>query len=127
MVSTEEIEREDSTLNSSRYVLPPIGEDVPPLAEAVAAFKQALAEARAAEDRLRRVLVEDRWLEQPVRSVHDVGERNGYAEAMLAKSEFQREALNLSAEECIELVVGLWDSLVPGGDSGPRLATGLGS
>ena len=63
VVSTEEIEREDSTLNSSRYVLPPIGEDVPPLPEAVAAFKQALAEARAAEDRLRRVLVEDRWLE----------------------------------------------------------------
>ena len=41
----------DWTLNISRYVLPPIGEDIPPLPEAVAAFKQALADARAAEDR----------------------------------------------------------------------------
>ena len=63
VVSTEEIEHEDWTLNISRYVLSPIGEDVPPLPEAVAAFKQALAEARAAEDRLRRVLEEDGWLE----------------------------------------------------------------
>ena len=63
VVSTEEIEREDWTLNISRYVLPPTGEDVPLLPDAVAAFKQALAETRAAEDRLRRVLVEDDWLE----------------------------------------------------------------
>ena len=63
VVSTEDIEREDWTLNISRYVLPPIGEDVRPLPEAVAAFKQALAEARAAEDRLRRVLEDDGWLE----------------------------------------------------------------
>ena len=62
VVSNEEIEREDWTLNISRYVLPPIEEDVPPLPEAVAAFKQALLEAREAEDRLRRVLVEDGWL-----------------------------------------------------------------
>ena len=62
VVSTEEIEREDWTLNVSRYVLPPIGEDIPSLPEAVAAFKKALAEARAAEDHLRRVLVEDGWL-----------------------------------------------------------------
>ena len=33
---------------------------------------------------------------------------------MLAKSEFQREALNLSAQERIELVDELWDSLTPG-------------
>ena len=51
------------TLNISRYVLPPVGADVPPLPEAVAAFKRALAEARAAEDRLRRVLAKDGWLE----------------------------------------------------------------
>ena len=62
VVSTEAIAREDWTLNISRYVLPPIGDEVPPLPEAVAAFKQALAEARAAEDRLRRVLEEDGWL-----------------------------------------------------------------
>ena len=63
VVSTEEIEREDWTLNISRYVLPPVGDDVPPLPEALAAFKSALTEARSAEDRLRRVLVEDGWLE----------------------------------------------------------------
>ena len=62
IVSTEEIEREDWTLDISRYVLPPVGEDIPALPEAVAAFKQALQEARAAEDRLRRVLEEDGWL-----------------------------------------------------------------
>ena len=33
---------------------------------------------------------------------------------MLAKSEIQRKALNLSAQERIELVVELWDSLAPG-------------
>ena len=43
-----------------------------------------------------------------------MGERNGYAEAMLAKSEIQKEALNLPAQERIELVVELWDSLAPG-------------
>ena len=32
----------------------------------------------------------------------------------MAKSEIQREALNLSAQERIELVVELWDSLAPG-------------
>ena len=63
VVSTADIEGEDWTLNISRYVLPPVGEDVPPLPEAVAAFKQTRAEERAAEDRLRRVLAEDGWLE----------------------------------------------------------------
>ena len=33
---------------------------------------------------------------------------------MLAKSEIQREALNLPARQRIELVVELWDSLEPG-------------
>jgi type I restriction enzyme M protein len=58
----DEIEAEDWTLNISRYVLPPIGEDIPPLPQAVVAFKEALAEARAAEDRLREVLVKGGWL-----------------------------------------------------------------
>ena len=43
-----------------------------------------------------------------------VVERNGYAGTMLAKSEIQREARNLPAQERIELVVELWDSLAPG-------------
>ena len=62
VVSLDEIKAEDWTLNISRYVLPPVGEDIPPLPEAVAAFKQAVAEARAAEDRLREVLIEGGWL-----------------------------------------------------------------
>ena len=33
---------------------------------------------------------------------------------MVAKSEIQREALNLPAQERIELDVELWDSLAPG-------------
>jgi len=63
VVTLDEIEEEDWTLNISRYVLPPIGEDVLPLPEAIDAFKTALAEARAAEDHLRTVLAEGGWLE----------------------------------------------------------------
>ena len=44
------------------YILPPIGEDMPPLPEAVAALKDALTEARAAEDHLRTVLTKGGWL-----------------------------------------------------------------
>ena len=33
---------------------------------------------------------------------------------MLAKSDIQREALNLPAQERVELVVELWNSLAPG-------------
>ena len=62
VVTLEEIESEDWTLNISRYVLPPIGEEIPPLPEAVAAFKQALSEGRAAEASLREVLVEGGWV-----------------------------------------------------------------
>ena len=61
VVGLDEIRDEDWTLNISRYVLPPIGEDIPPLPVAVAAFKEALAECRAAEGRLREVLTGN-WL-----------------------------------------------------------------
>ena len=63
VVSLDEINKEGWTLNISRYVLPPIGADIPPLPEAVVKFKQALVEARAAEDYLRTVLTEGGWLE----------------------------------------------------------------
>ena len=63
VATLDEIEKEGWTLNISRYVLPPIGEDIPPLPEAVAAFKTALADARAAEDQLRKVLTEGGWLQ----------------------------------------------------------------
>ena len=57
-----EIEKEGWTLNISRYVQPPVGDDIPPLPHAVESFKAALAEARAAEDNLRKVLVDGGWL-----------------------------------------------------------------
>ncbi len=62
VVSLREITAEDWTLNISRYVLPPIGEEIPPLPEAIAAFKQALSECRGAEDRLREVMTDGNWL-----------------------------------------------------------------
>jgi type I restriction enzyme M protein len=62
VVTLDEIKAEDWTLNISRYVLPATGEEIPPLPVAVAAFKDALAECRAAEDRLREVLTEEGWL-----------------------------------------------------------------
>jgi type I restriction enzyme M protein len=62
VVSLDDIKAEGWTLSISRYVMPPVGEDIPSLPKAVAAFKQAVAEARAAEDRLRDVLTEGGWL-----------------------------------------------------------------
>jgi type I restriction enzyme M protein len=63
VVSLKEIEQEGWTLNISRYVLPPIGADVPPLDEAIEAFKESLVRCREAEDHLRQVMVEGGWLE----------------------------------------------------------------
>lgn len=62
VVGLDEIEQEGWTLNISRYVLPPIGADIPPLPEAVAAFKNALLKCREAEDQLRTVMLEGGWL-----------------------------------------------------------------
>ncbi len=47
VATLDEIKKEGWTLNISRYVVPPIGQDIPPLPEAVEAFKTALADARA--------------------------------------------------------------------------------
>jgi type I restriction enzyme M protein len=62
VVSHDDIAAEDWTLNISRYVMPPVGGDILSLPEAVATFKQAVAEARTAEDRLRDVLTKGGWL-----------------------------------------------------------------
>ncbi len=62
VVALKEIENEGWTLNISRYVLPPIGADIPPLSEAVAAFKDALARCREAEEALRCDMEEGGWL-----------------------------------------------------------------
>ena len=61
--SLDEIKEEDWTLNISRYVLPPIGEDIPPLDVAITDFKAALEQARAAEENLRNVMQEGGWLD----------------------------------------------------------------
>jgi type I restriction enzyme M protein len=63
VVSVEEIKAEDWTLNISRYVLPPIGEDIPPLPEAIADFKAALARVLEAEDKLRELMQDGGWLD----------------------------------------------------------------
>lgn len=62
VVELAEIEKERWALNISRYVLPAIGADIPPLPIAVSAFKDALAKCREAEDELRRVMGEGGWV-----------------------------------------------------------------
>lgn len=62
IVGLDDIKAEDWTLQCSRYVVQPVGEDIPSLSESVAAFKQAVTEARAAEERLRDVLTKGGWL-----------------------------------------------------------------
>ena len=60
----DDIAPEDWTLNISRYVLPPIGKDIPPLPEAIADFKAALQRCREAEAQLQQVMVEGGWLNE---------------------------------------------------------------
>ena len=64
VVSVEEIMEEDWTLNISRYVSPSIGEDIPPLDEAVRDFKLALKRCRQAEESLRQLMIEGEWLHE---------------------------------------------------------------
>ena len=63
VVSLDEIKAEDWTLNISRYVLPPLQEDIPPLPNAIAAFKDALIRCREAEERLAEVMTEGEWMQ----------------------------------------------------------------
>lgn len=63
VVGLDEIEQEPGTLNISRYVLPPIGKDIPPLPEAIADFKAALERVREAEEALRREMEDGGWLD----------------------------------------------------------------
>ena len=63
VVSLDEIKAEDWTLNISRYVLPSLQEEIPPLPDAIAAFKEALTRCREAEERLAQVMTEGGWLQ----------------------------------------------------------------
>lgn len=62
VVSLSDIAKEEWTLNISRYVLPPLQDDIPPLPEAITAFKDALARCRSAEEKLAQVMAEGGWL-----------------------------------------------------------------
>jgi type I restriction enzyme M protein len=44
--------------------LPQVAEDIPPLPDAVADFKKALAEVREAEERRRGILTTEMWLKR---------------------------------------------------------------
>ena len=63
IVSTNEIKAEDWTLNISRYVLPPLNDDIPPLPQAIADFKAALERCREAETRLEQLMTDGGWLQ----------------------------------------------------------------
>lgn len=63
VVALDQIKEEDWTLNISRYVLPPIGEDIPPLDVAIEDFKAAWERAQEAEAKLRELLKENNLLE----------------------------------------------------------------
>jgi type I restriction enzyme M protein len=58
-----EIEKKNWTLNISRYVDRPVADAIPALPQAVEAFRAALTDSRAAEERLRKVLIEGGWLQ----------------------------------------------------------------
>jgi type I restriction enzyme M protein len=62
-VNLDEIRAEDWTLNISRYVLPPIGADIPSLEKAITEFKLALSGARQAEEDLQRIVTAGGWLD----------------------------------------------------------------
>jgi type I restriction enzyme M protein len=59
VVALSQIQEEDWTLNISRYVLPPIGEDIPPLDVAIEDFKSAWGRAQEAENKLRDIMKEN--------------------------------------------------------------------
>ena len=63
VAALDEVKNEGWMLNILRFVPPAIGQDVPPLSEAVADFKSAIADARVAEDHLRKALIEVGWLQ----------------------------------------------------------------
>ncbi|MFO0652650.1 MAG: class I SAM-dependent DNA methyltransferase [Polyangiales bacterium] len=62
VATLEDIAALEGTLNIPRYVTPAPKEEVLPLPEAVARFKDALARARDAEERLAKLLEDEGWL-----------------------------------------------------------------
>ena len=62
VVPLAEIENEGWTLNITRYITAQTGADIPSLPDAVAVYKEALDKCGQAEEKLRRIMVEDGWL-----------------------------------------------------------------
>jgi type I restriction enzyme M protein len=62
IVSLDDVKSEDWTLSISRYVLPPLQEDIPPLPVAIATFKSALTRCRDAENHLVQVMTKGGWV-----------------------------------------------------------------
>jgi len=62
VATLDDIEKEGWTLNISRYVTPKATAEIPPLPEAIAALKTALARCRDSERALETALVEGGWL-----------------------------------------------------------------
>ncbi len=62
IAKTDDIKAEDWTLNISRYVLPPLNEDISPLPQAIEDFKSALERCREAEARLEKLMADGGWL-----------------------------------------------------------------
>lgn len=56
VVNLDEIKTEGWILNITRYVPPPIGEDIPALADAISAFRDSLEACRSAEEQFRKLL-----------------------------------------------------------------------
>ena len=63
VVGLDEIKAENWTLNISRYDQPPLQDDIPPVPDAIAAFKEALTHCREAEERLAQVMTGGGWLQ----------------------------------------------------------------
>jgi type I restriction enzyme M protein len=63
IVKTAEIKAVGWTLNISRYVLPPLNDDIPPLPQAVEDFKSAIERCREAEVRLETLMMNGDWLQ----------------------------------------------------------------
>lgn len=61
VVSMDKVKSEGWTLDVSRYVQPPSGDEPPPLRGTVSAFRLALNECRVAEEHVREILLEEGW------------------------------------------------------------------
>jgi type I restriction enzyme M protein len=62
IVSRDEIKEEEWTLNISRYVLPPLNDNIPALPQAIEDFKAALVRCRDAEAQLEKLMTEGGWI-----------------------------------------------------------------